>query len=166
MNPIELADDLERLFKLSATAGVAHKCADNIKLIIKSLRSALPESANNPSREELISSVGHLLAGHSFALIHGGHHEEVASKTVDLVRARLAAKPAEDGVLLPLIPAARQLKQFGFAPGTYQSKCFGCDAIKDGLDKRATSCRECAERRYVMFVRECALNPPTTGQSE
>lgn len=53
-----------------------------------------------PGREELVHSVSHLLAGHSFALITGGHHEEMASKIVDRIAERLAAKPADEGLYL------------------------------------------------------------------
>jgi hypothetical protein len=50
-----------------------------------------------PSREEMVHGISHLLAGNSFALITGGHHEEVASKIADFVSNRLAAKPADEG---------------------------------------------------------------------
>jgi hypothetical protein len=55
-------------------------------------------TADTPSREELIASIAGTLEGHSFALRAGAHHEEVATKIVDRILARLAANPADDDV--------------------------------------------------------------------
>lgn len=58
--------------------------------------------------------------------------------------------------LAPVEPGDKQLKIFGYAPGQYMTKCMGCGQTKDGLDKRASSCRDCAERRYRRVILECA----------
>jgi hypothetical protein len=33
---------------------------------------------------------------------------------------------------------------YGYAPGNYTGTCIGCDKVKEGLDKRAIRCLECA----------------------
>lgn len=38
-----------------------------------------------------------------------------------------------------------KLKRYGYAPGNYMTKCHRCDCVVNGLDKRATCCRACAE---------------------
>lgn len=75
-----------------------------------------------PGREELVHSISHLLAGHSFALITGGHHEEMASKIVDKIIERLAAKPASSSAQLSELDAASNAclelcSRHGFATG-------------------------------------------------
>jgi hypothetical protein len=37
------------------------------------------------------------------------------------------------------------LKGYGYAPGDYMNKCHRCGQIVSGLDKRAVTCRPCAE---------------------
>jgi len=37
------------------------------------------------------------------------------------------------------------LKGYGYAPGEYMSKCHRCKQAVTGLDKRAVTCRPCAE---------------------
>lgn len=56
----------------------------------------------------------------------------------------------------PSLPAPQQatpewlhLKSYGYAPGNYMSKCLRCGQTPAGLDKRATSCRPCAEAAYA-----------------
>jgi len=61
-----------------------------------------------------------------------------------------------DYVRVPAVPGNKQLKIFGYAPGDYTSNCLGCGQPKDGLDKLASSCRECAEKRYQRIILECA----------
>lgn len=56
---------------------------------------------------------------------------------------------------IPVVPCAKQLKVFGYAAGGYMTKCHFCGQVKDGLDKRAMSCRECAEKRYRRIILEC-----------
>ena len=41
----------------------------------------------------------------------------------------------------------RHLQRYGFAPGNYMSKCGTCGFVVCGLDKRASCCRTCAERK-------------------
>lgn len=69
-------------------------------------------TASTPGREELIHSISHLLSGHSFALITGGHHEEMASKIVDRVIERLAAKPAGEGARDKIIKILKSQAHF------------------------------------------------------
>ena len=59
-------------------------------------------------------------------------------------------------VSVPVVPGEKQLKIFGYAPGNYMTKCMMCGQTKEDLDKRASSCRECAERRYKVIILECA----------
>ena len=37
------------------------------------------------------------------------------------------------------------LKRYGYAPGNYMSRCHHCEQVVTGVDKRATTCRPCAE---------------------
>jgi hypothetical protein len=67
--------------------------------------------------------------------------------------------PGEDWARVPLVPGDKQLKVFGYAPGNYISQCLGCGQPRDGLDKLASSCRPCAERRYRAIILECAVEP-------
>lgn len=41
------------------------------------------------------------------------------------------------------------LQQYGYAPGHYMNKCRNCQKICHDVDKRATSCRACAEQRHL-----------------
>jgi hypothetical protein len=41
------------------------------------------------------------------------------------------------------------LKHYGYAPGNYMSRCRICDKLAYGVDKRAITCRPCAEVRYA-----------------
>lgn len=51
-----------------------------------------------------------------------------------------AQKPTDDW---------RHLLPFGYAPGNYMGPCRTCGAVCIDLDKRATSCRPCAEAKYA-----------------
>lgn len=42
----------------------------------------------------------------------------------------------------------QHLIAYGYAPGNYMGTCRTCSVIHIDLDKRATSCRPCAEKRY------------------
>lgn len=88
-----------------------------------------------------------------------------STETIEEIRAKhpnaLACCPErnmqpEPYVRVPVEPGNKQLKVFGYAPGDYMSTCLGCGQSKVGLDKRASSCRECAERRYKRIILECA----------
>ena len=39
------------------------------------------------------------------------------------------------------------LKPYGYAPGRYMATCHDCKQVATGLDKRAITCRPCAELR-------------------
>ena len=54
------------------------------------------------------------------------------------------------------------LKQYGFAPGDYMSKCHTCGFVVCGLDKRASCCRPCAERRDEAARASHAMTTDTT----
>jgi hypothetical protein len=43
----------------------------------------------------------------------------------------------------------QHLKPYGYAPGNYMVRCHRCAKIADDVDKRAITCRPCAEARYV-----------------
>lgn len=48
----------------------------------------------------------------------------------------------------PAVPERTEwlhLKGYGYAPGNYMSKCHRCQHVVSGLDKRAITCRSCAE---------------------
>lgn len=82
-----------------------------------------------PGSAELILEISHSLAGHSFALITGGHHEEVASKIVATVTSRLAAKPAED-----VRELQKRVKRYGsFCDPECEGRCRECpdELIRD-----------------------------------
>lgn len=54
----------------------------------------------------------------------------------------------------------RRLIEFGYAPGGYTGKCIHCDQATDSVDKRATSCKQCAEKR----LEESHLQGPKDGR--
>ena len=41
-----------------------------------------------------------------------------------------------------------RLLPYGYAPGHYMNKCFACEKVVADVDKRATSCRPCAEAAF------------------
>lgn len=48
------------------------------------------------------------------------------------------------------IPAGwEHLKQYGYAPGNYMNKCHTCGKVVEFVDKRAITCRPCAEARHA-----------------
>ena len=50
--------------------------------------------------------------------------------------------------LPPLLPECAEwehLKGYGYAPGDYMNRCHRCKQVVTGVDKRATTCRPCAE---------------------
>lgn len=40
------------------------------------------------------------------------------------------------------------LKPYGYAPGNYMNTCRTCNQVHVDSDKRASSCRPCAEKKY------------------
>jgi ribA/ribD-fused uncharacterized protein len=69
--------------------------------------------------------------------------------------------------LLASVPALEQpeqadwthLKRYGYAPGNYMSRCCRCGESVSGLDKRAVTCKPCAEARHA-FEQAAALEQP------
>lgn len=47
----------------------------------------------------------------------------------------------------------QHLKRYGYAPGNYMSKCFTCGETPVGMDKRAITCRPCAEKKHAALQR-------------
>ena len=45
--------------------------------------------------------------------------------------------------------AWEHLKPYGYAPGNYMGKCHECGKVWDDQDKRAWTCRECAEKTHA-----------------
>ncbi len=45
-------------------------------------------------------------------------------------------------------PDWAHLRVYGYAPGHYMSHCSHCGKVKHNLDKRATCCKTCAQKRY------------------
>jgi len=41
------------------------------------------------------------------------------------------------------------LKRYGYAPGNYMNRCHACEAMFSDLDKRASTCRPCAEQLHA-----------------
>lgn len=41
------------------------------------------------------------------------------------------------------------LKRYGYAPGNYMNRCHACKVIFSDLDKRAMTCRPCAEKMHA-----------------
>jgi hypothetical protein len=60
----------------------------------------------------------------------------------------------------PVQPGPRQLKAFGYAAGQYSATCLGCGKQYNGMDKRATSCKDCARRRYNRMMAEIRIDEP------
>lgn len=56
--------------------------------------------------------------------------------------------PGDDA---PVAPADgwEHLKVYGYAPGDYMTRCHVCGAITNGVDKRAVTCRPCAEATHA-----------------
>jgi len=46
-------------------------------------------------------------------------------------------------------PEWLHLKQYGYAPGNYMSRCHRCEKVVTGLDKRAITCLPCAQLRHA-----------------
>ena len=44
----------------------------------------------------------------------------------------------------------------GYAPGDYTIRCHKCGKHKTGMDKRAITCKECADTMKTMFI----IHPP------
>lgn len=64
-------------------------------------------------------------------------------------------------------PTDEQLVEYGYAPGGYMGRCLSCNSTTLNVDKRATSCRGCAVRRFQDVARAVAkiqaLPPQPTG---
>lgn len=60
---------------------------------------------------------------------------------------------------LPPLPEWQHLKQYGYAPGNYMNRCAICQQVVCDLDKRAITCRACAEHQHaapqVISLQEC-----------
>ena len=52
----------------------------------------------------------------------------------------------------PVQEPREHLKQYGYAPGSYMGRCHACDKIASGVDKRAITCRPCAEVRHAALA--------------
>ena len=59
---------------------------------------------------------------------------------------------------LPPLPEWQHLKQCGYAPGNYMNRCVACRQVVCDLDRRATTCRACAEHAYARAA--IAAQPP------
>ena len=62
-----------------------------------------------------------------------------AGETADALRAALAEHQE----------SWEHLMRYGYAPGNYMSRCHNCDKIAYHVDKRAITCRPCAEVRHA-----------------
>lgn len=71
----------------------------------------------------------------------------------DVVRGNAGAllRRVEAPVAAPAAPADgwEHLKVYGYAPGDYMTRCHVCGAITNGVDKRAVTCRPCAEATHA-----------------
>jgi hypothetical protein len=69
--------------------------------------------------------------------------------------AQAAASPTDDW---------QHLKPFGYAPGNYMCECQACKIVTCDLDKRAITCRPCAEKAFAAASPEpVAIRYPTPG---
>lgn len=90
--------------------------------------------------------------------------EEFVSEIVGVLsRADLLGKTADGWRLVPVEPKGEQLRFYGYAPGHYLSRCIRCGTTKPNLDKRATSCEECARIRHKLFLGNFAPPAATDG---
>jgi hypothetical protein len=48
----------------------------------------------------------------------------------------------------------RHLKAYGYAPGHYMNRCHLCNATVAGVDKRAITCRACAEKLHAARLKD------------
>lgn len=69
------------------------------------------------------------------------------SEALHTARAALAAQDAPQPAAEP--PEWRHLKAYGYAPGGYMSKCHRCGQTPINMDKRAVTCRPCAEAMHA-----------------
>ena len=88
---------------------------------------------------------------------------EETKKALELAREALAyrwlpsthakAIAAIDAALLvpaaPVAPDWKPLKQYGYAPGSYMNRCHQCNVVVSDVDKRAITCRSCAEKLHA-----------------
>ena len=58
--------------------------------------------------------------------------------------------PLDRGVR-PLAQEWQHLKPYGYAPGHYMNKCHNCEQVVTGVDKRAHTCRPCAEALHEQW---------------
>lgn len=65
------------------------------------------------------------------------------------IEALRAALSEPEPVQMPVQDSWEPLKQYGYAPGDYMSKCCICDNLAYGVDKYAITCRLCAGVRYA-----------------
>lgn len=59
------------------------------------------------------------------------------------------------------------LKPYGYAPGHYMNRCRFCNKVVEGVDKRAITCRPCAEASRAAFdakVRTVGYVDRVTGE--
>lgn len=63
----------------------------------------------------------------------------------------------------------QHLKRYGYAPGRYMSKCSNCERVIDGLDKRAVTCKPCAEALHTAWSKppcqQCGAMTPDEATS-
>lgn len=50
--------------------------------------------------------------------------------------------------MTPKLPDWSHLRQYGYAPGNYMNRCCKCQQIVSNVDKRAVTCRPCAEAMH------------------
>jgi hypothetical protein len=63
---------------------------------------------------------------------------------------------------VPVEPGKVQLKAMGYAAGNYSATCLGCGKAYNGMDKRATACRDCARKRYTALVNQIKCDDPVS----
>lgn len=80
-----------------------------------------------------------------------GRTEQAGCTAVQLNLLRIGFNAGRASLPAPqqATPEWLHLKSYGYAPGNYMSKCLRCGQTPAGLDKRATSCRPCAEAAYA-----------------
>jgi hypothetical protein len=81
---------------------------------------------------------------------HGiGTHVALSAPAVAAIHA-LATQSAQPAV--PLTDGWQHLKAYGYAPGHYMNKCSTCGKVVTDVDKRAITCRPCAEARHIAIA--------------
>ena len=143
-------NDMERVGDFEAFRGVACDIWD-AALAAQPTRSQLLADAGytrRPSWKSLPGAIDGDEAAPSPA--EGADNCEPSDKArIAMLEALVADRDKSLSKLRAAVEADWQhLKPYGYAPGNYLSRCLKCNTVAHDVDKRATTCRPCAEAMH------------------